>query len=44
MKYWSAKAASLANGANVGNLEGSFEKENIELPSLEVTQPTTTSD
>lgn len=34
MKYWSTKAASLANGENVGNPEDSFEKENIELPSL----------
>ena len=29
---------------NVGRLEYSFDKENIELPSLEGTQPTTTSD
>ena len=34
MKYWSTKAASFANCANVGNQEDSIEKENIELPSM----------
>ena len=44
MKYWSTKAASFANGANVGNHEDSIEKENIELPSLGGTLPTITPD
>ena len=44
MQHWSTKAASLTNGANVGNLEHSFEKENIKLPSMEGILPTATPD